>query len=142
MPQTIYGALAIIYRDTSAGRVFLIIQNQKSTNYTLVGGASEGGENALDTVRREIKEEINWNVNSLDIMVLPLKHEFVFNNKKLGRAGHAGSYQFFSIKSVKDNFDINQNDIIQYLWLPLDKALEIMAYDDLKEVFSKAVKLI
>jgi len=96
-------------------------------------GHIEEGESEIDTVKREVYEETGLK----DIEILPnfktsIKYFFQKEGKKIFKM-----VVFYlaraKTKEVKISFEH-----IGFIWLPFDKALEVVTYKNAKEVLKKA----
>jgi len=134
------GSIGLIYRKKDGQLEFLVVENTKTKNITFVAGAKEENDNLLiDTVKREIKEELGWSTEKMKFEPTEVKHEFIFGPNKKERAGHPGSYQVFLIDSTNTE---NKNSFTEELknikWLSKNQVMDALTFPDLKEVFQKA----
>lgn len=75
-------ALAIIKRNNEVLAIKLSAQKDGKTYYRIVGGTIEFQEKSEDAVRREIREELNSELENLKLLTV---HENFFNKQTLGR---------------------------------------------------------
>ncbi len=72
-------ASALIYNNTQDK--ILLFKVEEKDYYLLPGGRIEEKENSLEAIKREIKEELNWNIK--DFTFLSLSEEFVGKNHQI-----------------------------------------------------------
>lgn len=128
----IHGAIAVIYRDSPRGRLYLVTRNVFSGNYTFPGGASEPGEDLLSTVKRELFEEINITPNDDEIEELPLTNSFVFSMKNSNRYKLPAQYKVFLIRTENEKIEPNTEQVAEVRWLPYSEARQLVKHQILK----------
>lgn len=136
------GAITLFFKDTQAGRKYLVIRNSETGSVTFVSGKNEETDESLfDTAQREIKEEIGILPSEYKLFELPdVKHEFVFGPQKKERSGQKGEYQVFAANLTDTEKAIIPTEEVESVkWLTEEKILEQLSFHDLKEVFVNAV---
>ena len=94
------------------GEIALLRQNYVSTtNYVCVAGIMKLGESAEDTARREIKEEIGLDVNTLEFV-----NSYPYEKKEMLMLG-------FHATVKKADFHIS-GEVDSVAWFPLEQATE------------------
>lgn len=94
------------------GEIVLLRQNYVSTtNYVCVAGVMKLGESAEETARREIKEEIG-----LDVETLEFVHSYPYEKKEMLMLG-------FHATVKKADFHIS-GEVDSVAWFPLEQATE------------------
>ncbi len=144
LDQKVYeGALAIVYKKQEGSEnKFLLVKNKETDNISFVaGGKEESDTDTTETLIREIQEELGLNVSRHKITSTGLKHEFVFNKKKKGREGGKGEYDVFLI-DASDIENITPIGVEQIMWETAERVENLLSFEDLKEVFNRAIKLI
>ncbi len=126
------GAIAIIYRETPRGRVYLVTHNVFSGNHTFPGGASDSGEEMRDTIKRELQEEINFIPADEQIEELPLTNSFVFSIQGSSRYKQPAKYQVFLVKTEVEEITPNTQQVSHAYWLPYEQAREMVKHEILK----------
>lgn len=136
------GALTIFYRHRNGKREYLIVQNTSTGNISFVGGAQESGESLEDAARREIKEELGLRPDQYTLALTDVVNEFVFGNNKPERAGQKGYYHVFLADGGAIG-DIPYTDALKDIaWKSEEDVLKSISFEDLKDVFSKAILFI
>lgn len=97
----------------------LLFQVKDKDFYMLVGGKIKELETSIDAIKREIKEEINLDVNNIEFVCL--SEEFAnakgFNNHQINII-YKGMYN----GEIKENVFIGlEGDWCHYEWLDIDK---------------------
>ncbi len=134
------GALIIFYQKVDGKTLFLVVENAKTGNVSFVGGAQEGDESMENCAKREIKEELNLDANQYGLKVTDLKHEFVFNKKKVERVGCRGSYQIFLAEFLERGKIEYTNELKKIEWMGKEKVLNSLTFPELKELFEQVIK--
>lgn len=137
-------------REFSAGAVIFYIERGKPLylllHYHFKGdywdfprGNLEKGEQSIDAARREIKEETG--LAEQDIEFIPGFKEVVqwfYVWKSIRRFKRA---TYFLAKSKKKEIKLSKEHI-GYKWLPFEKALEQLTYNNAKQVVKRADKFL
>ena len=130
MKNIVEGSIAIIYKDTSDGKKFLVVKNIPSGNYTFPGGAKEDHEDNLESLLRELKEELNFEPN-INVVIDTKKYvQFIFNKAKKERTGKQAKYKVFTVKIDQNTIKVNANEIAEQLWLSKDEAKKKITFTD------------
>jgi len=135
------GALAILFRIYNNEKEFLVVENAKSGNITFPSGAMEETDTSnLDTIKRELNEELNIK-ETLNYIPVNVKHEFIFGSKKPERAGRKGSYQVYVADMTSFDKIISPTiELSGVKWMTEDELMEKITFPDLKEVFIQTLK--
>ena len=138
------GAIAILYKRNDGKINFLLNENKKNGNFTLISGAKEEFDKSLeDTAIREIKEELNLNPTDYILIPTAVKHEFIFGPNKPEREGQKGSYSVFLADVTDYSGKItHKEENRQVVWMIKSEATKKISFDDLREVFKKACEKI
>jgi len=135
------GAITIFYKSENENLKYLVVENTKTGNISFVSGAQEEADQSLeDAAQREIKEELGLEPDGYQLIETDVKHEFVFGPKKLKRAGHKGAYQVFIADASALEEIGHTEELSSMKWMTEEKVLMSLTFQDLKEVFEKAVK--
>jgi len=114
-------AARAIVRDTEG--FIALLHVTKKNYYKLPGGGLEGDEDKLIALQRECEEEIGCNIDVLDEVGMTIEYRKMFQLKQISYCyyatvrGEKGTPHF-----VGDEID----DGFEALWLPFDKALDVM----------------
>ena len=108
-------------------------QFKESFWYVITGGVDIKDNNLYDTVKREVKEETNLNINKI------IDLNLIFEYESLGE--HCIEHVFVS---YVDNSDIILNEeSIDYKWCSLDEFIELIKWyynkNELKEILKKYI---
>ncbi|MFA5870839.1 MAG: NUDIX hydrolase [Candidatus Paceibacterota bacterium] len=136
------GGIAIIYRKNGSDLEFLVVENSKTKNISFVSGAKEELDNSeIDSIIREIKEELDFDIERSKLEPTETKHDFIFGSKKENRAGCRGLYQVFLVDASDISSSITHTEELRNIkWLKRNEVLETLSFPDLKSVFSEATK--
>ena len=134
------GVIIIFHRKRNDQQEFLLVQNAKTGNISFVGGGQEVGETLEETAQREVKEELG--LNSSDYVLIPtdVAHKFIFGSRKSERAGQKGSYAVFLANADLLENVSHTSELTSVAWKSKEDVLKELSFDELREVFSKAIK--
>lgn len=138
----IRGGIAILYRQGTNKREFLVIENAGTGNISFVGGAQENADASEQAgIEREIEEELGVPRGRITLQPTDVRHEFVFGPNKPERAGHRGSYRVYlaDVTATSDEISLTK-ELRSIRWLPREGVLEALSFPDLKDVFSRATE--
>ena len=114
-PEVSVGAL--IFHN---GKILLIKSWKWGNRYTLPGGHVEFGEKLKDAVKREVKEEVGIEVNSIKFLNL----QEAINSKEFSLPKHFIFIDFIC-KAKSSKVKINKKEVQDYLWVTPEKALNL-----------------
>jgi len=127
---------AVIFRDTSEGIVFLLL-HYPSGHWDFVKGKMEKGENPLDTVIREAKEETGISdLNFVDGFEENIEYDFQFEGELIHK-----KVVFYLAKTNTEKITIS-HEHLDFVWLDYKSALEKTTYQNAKSALSKANQLL
>jgi len=127
---------AVIFRDTSEGIVFLLL-HYPSGHWDFVKGKMEKGENPLDTVIREAKEETGISdLNFVDGFEENIEYDFQFEGELIHK-----KVVFYLAKTNTEKIIIS-HEHLDFVWLDYKSALEKITYQNAKSALSKANQLL
>ncbi len=127
---------AVIFRDTSEGIVFLLL-HYPSGHWDFVKGKMEKGENPLDTVVREAKEETGISdLNFVDGFEENIEYDFQFEGELIHK-----KVVFYLAKTNTEKITIS-HEHLDFVWLDYKSALEKTTYQNAKSALSKANQLL
>jgi len=128
----------------SAGGV--VIQNDKvlliysalRNSYAFPKGTIDDGETKDTTALREVKEETGYDVEIVDFLG---DLTFDFDSKDGIRYRKTVSYYLMSVANDNEPLaNLQEGEDFINLWVPLEKAHDILTFDDSKEILALAIK--
>ncbi len=126
----------VIFRDTSEGIVFLLL-HYPSGHWDFVKGKMEKGENPLNTVIREAKEETGISdLNFVDGFEENIEYDFQFEGELIHK-----KVVFYLAKTNTEKITIS-HEHLDFVWLDYKSALEKTTYQNAKSALSKANQLL
>lgn len=127
---------AVIFRDTPEGIVFLLL-HYPSGHWDFVKGKMEKGENPLDTVIREAKEETGISdLNFVEGFEENIEYDFQFEGELIHK-----KVVFYLAKTNTEKITIS-HEHLDFAWLDYKSAFEKTTYQNAKSVLSKANQLL
>lgn len=101
----------------------LVHKNVNSDHYALVGGRIEIGENSVDTIKREIKEELGKDIE-ITGYISTIENFFEMKGSKYHEIMFVHKVEFVDEKDKELEYtleNIEGKDYLKYEWLELDK---------------------
>jgi len=101
----------------------LVHRNINSDHYALVGGRIEIGENSVDTIKREIKEELGKDIE-ITGYISTIENFFEMKGSKYHEIMFVHKAEFVDEKDKTIEYtlkNIEGKDYLEYQWLELDK---------------------
>ncbi len=127
---------AVIFRDTPEGIVFLLL-HYPSGHWDFVKGKMEKGENPLDTVIREVKEETGISdLNFVEGFEENIEYDFQFEGELIHK-----KVVFYLAKTNTEKIIIS-HEHLDFAWLDYKSSFEKTTYQNAKSVLSKANQLL
>ncbi len=126
----------VIFRDTPEGILFLLL-HYPSGHWDFVKGKMEKGENPLDTVVREAKEETGISdLNFIEGFEENIEYDFQFEGELIHK-----KVVFYLAKTNTEKIIIS-HEHLDFVWLDYKSAFEKTTYQNAKSVLSKANQLL
>lgn len=120
----------VVYRKINDETRFLLIKNNRSTNWGFPKGHIEKGETKEDAALREVLEETGIHVDIHE------GFECVSKYKIKNKIDKAVSLFVGTTSDIRTN--IQESEIEDYVWLTYDKALSYLKFENDKNILTKA----
>ena len=140
--NTITTTNVLLYKIVNGTLSFLLAQ-ENDNNWGLPGGAKEIEDvNLLNTIQRELKEELGLEPNDYTLQDSGIKREFEYNHFQSSRFGKHGVVVFF-IAKIRNEDKIKMNSELKTItWCTHMEAEKILTFDHIKDGFSEVSSLI
>lgn len=125
---------AIVYRKYHGNTEILLIKHINSGHWSFPKGHVEGDETEVETAKREIFEETGIEVN-LD----PTFRELVTYSP---RKDTVKVVVYFVAKAKNTDFTPQEDEISEIKWVEIDRAGQVLAYENDRSIVNKAKKFI
>lgn len=126
---------ALIYREQKGSRIFLLTQ-ENSGAYTIPGGCKDLEDaDAVSALRRELKEELNLDLDSYAWRDTGIEREYSDLYKSPERAGKATKISIFLVDCTGQEQIRPSDDIMSVEWFDEKTALERLSGAHMKELF-------
>ena len=124
-------------REKSCGTIIIdnnkvLIIKQKQGFYGFTKGHMEENETEIETAIRETKEETN-----LDVLIYETKRYSV-NYKVNNKINKEVIY--YLAKPITKNIKKQESEINEILWVDIDKVIDILTYNNIKNMWKKVLK--
>lgn len=125
----------VVFRMNNGQRQYLLIF-QSNNVWSFPKGHVEEGESELETAIRELREETDLTVNKIDNFREEIVYCFLPNIEKtvVFFLGEADGQK----PNVNTEYNIDSNEVLDFVWLDRESAIKRLSYNDLKEVLVKA----
>jgi bis(5'-nucleosidyl)-tetraphosphatase len=123
----------IVYRTIHQKIEYLLLQ-YNAKHWDFAKGKMEDGETYQETALRELYEEAGINAQ-LDEHFAPVHFSYIFHDYD---GALAQKTVYFFIGHTTDKKITLSHEHIDYAWLSYEKAMELLTYDNAKEVLKKA----
>lgn len=118
----------------------LVHKNVNSDHYALVGGRIEIGENSVDTIKREIKEELGKDIE-ITGYISTIENFFEMKGSKYHEIMFVHKVEFVNEEDKRIEYtleNIEGKDYLKYEWLELDKIEQYPLWPKaIREVFKE-----
>ena len=104
----------------------LVHKNVNSDHYALVGGRIEIGENSVNTIKREIKEELGKDIE-ITGYISTIENFFEMKGSKYHEIMFIHKIEFSNKEDKKIEYtmkNVEGKDYLQYEWIDLDRIDE------------------
>ena len=125
---------AIVYKEENNELKFLLVY-QNNGHYSFLKGHMEAGETELETTIREIKEETN-----LDVLVntdFRISIEYLMEAKNVMKEA-----VYFLATPTSSELKNQEGEIDSCGWYSYENTMNLLEFDNIKEVFEKAYNFI
>lgn len=121
---------AVVYRMEAGRSLYLLIKNKRSAHWGFPKGHMEKGETQEDTAKREVLEETGIHIK--------LQPEFSSHSEYTIQGKVEKSVIIFLASTQERRTVIQQEEIEDSVWLPYEKALKLLNYENDKATLVKA----
>jgi 8-oxo-dGTP pyrophosphatase MutT (NUDIX family) len=122
--NTIKAAGGLVWRDSAHGREVAVIHRARYGDWTLPKGKLKPGEDWESAAVREVKEETGYDV-----------HLKSFAGKvNYSVEGIPKVVQFWNMEPIGESKFESSEEVESVMWLPVQKALEVLDYDGEREL--------
>jgi len=125
------GGCILLNKDKT--KVALVIR--KDNEYSFPKGHLEKNEKLIDCALRETEEETGRKLKLLTSKYT--KHKY-----HTDKEGNITVYMYYVMDDGITNKIINDYDKEKMVWIDIDKVYDVLSYDNLKEFWIKAIKII
>ena len=132
----LYSAGIIVYRIHNAQKEYLLLQ-YNAGHWDFAKGKIEKGETKEEAALRELNEEAGISAHIEPGFEESFSYIFHDYDKQLTQ-----KTVYFFIGKATDDHVVLSDEHTDFVWLPYEKALEQLTYDNAKEVLKKANKFI
>lgn len=122
---------AVVYKKENNEYKFLVIKQEKG-HYSFPKGHVEGNETEEQTAYREIEEETNVKVK--------IDNNFRYKINYTMPNGINKDVIFFLAEYIEGKETPQEGEVTDIFWLNKEETLNSLTYDDVKEVFTNAIK--
>jgi bis(5'-nucleosidyl)-tetraphosphatase len=122
-----YSYGAVVYRQIDSNYHFLIVQHTSDDHWDLPKGHPDEPETPQETALREVLEETNYHIKLIEGFSKPIQYRLPQGEEKI--------VTFFLGEAIaKGDRVVNKEEIKQVKWLSYEEAINIMTYDNSRQV--------
>ncbi len=125
---------AVVFRQINGETRLLLIKNSRSTHWGFPKGHMERGETPEETAKREVLEEAGINIEI--IPDFSSKSDYTIQGKV------EKSVTIFLAKTEDTKTVIQKEEIDDYIWLNIDKAMDALKFENDKTILKNAKRFI
>ena len=125
---------AVVFRNSTEGKRFLLIRNKRSSHWGFSKGHVEQGETKTETAIREVFEETGLHTNIIDGFEEYSEYSIQGRIEK--------HLTLFLAYTDDENYSMQESEIAEIGWFDVDSALETLNYDNDKRILLKADEFI
>lgn len=125
---------AAVCRHLSGTIEFLAVKSKSFGHWGFSQGHMEDGESEEETAKREVLEETGLNIALLSV--------FKMSKEYSPEKGILKEEVYFIGRSLGEDVSIQQEEIQDYKWLDYDKMLELLTFDNDKNVLTEVKDII
>ena len=133
MRDQCYGIIPL--QQTKEGLEVLLVKHAKGHWDFPKGHEEEGDANVLATAKRELLEETNLDIDTF-LSLSPIVEKYSFIDPKRGKVDKQVDYY---LALVKGTLQVDEEEIVEARFIPIQEAMDLMTYPTGKEVCQKAI---
>ena len=123
---------AVVYRNAGSGRVYLLLK-YPAGHWDFPKGNIEKGEQPLDTMRREVREETGLTeITPVEGYKQVIEYYYMRDGGRIHK-----QVIFFLAESMQDSVTLSFEHQ-DYAWLPFGDALKLVTYPNSKKLLAAA----
>lgn len=140
MPQIKDKSIGIIvYHRFPRSLKFLILKHRKG-HWSFAKGHKDRGETAIETAKRELREETGIKKTEFLSKKVLLKERYIYKNKN--KKSVIKSVDYFIAKTNSDIVAIDKNEITGYRWCTLNTGVKLITFNQSRKLLRKAYRLV
>jgi 8-oxo-dGTP pyrophosphatase MutT (NUDIX family) len=128
------------FRRVDAGFEIAVISVNPSGRWQLPKGLIDAGETPERAAVREVREEAGVETELLEALET-IDYWFVSDWDEIRRRIHK-QVHFFLLRYTGGDVADHDDEVLESRWVPLDEAIEMLAFDSEKEVVEKAKEIL
>jgi 8-oxo-dGTP pyrophosphatase MutT (NUDIX family) len=127
----------VLYRRAPGGPRFLLLKTSKGGHWSPPKGHLEAGETDREAALRETHEEAGLAPRALDPR---FAREIVYDLTKRGRRVRKSVVYFLG--EAEEGEVLLSSEHVAFRWAPVDEAMALIAFDNLRDVIDEAARAI
>lgn len=128
-PEPIVGALIINRKN----EILLIRQAKWNDQYCIPGGHVEFNESIEDAIKREVKEEVNLDVDVVELLGV----QDNINSAHFHKKGVHFIFLDYLCRAITEEVKIDQREVQKFVWVVPEKALELPIHEGSRTTIEK-----
>ncbi len=133
MSRNEISAGGVVYRKKNNEYEVLVSKHSGYHKWVIPKGRVEKDETIEATALREVEEEVGVKAKVIASIGEPEEYIYTLNGEKIFKKVHYFLMEYISGSEKDHDFEMEE-----VLWVPMDKGIELMAYDGAKQVLREA----
>jgi 8-oxo-dGTP pyrophosphatase MutT (NUDIX family) len=124
----------VVFRHGEEGQIdVLICLTTKTQKWVIPKGLIDPGEKVEQTAVREVREEVGVNARIVQPLDPPEKYIYTRDDTRIFKTVH-----YFLLEFVSGSIDDHDHEMEVVKWVPIDRAIDVVAYESAKAVLRRA----
>jgi len=136
------GIAAIVFLKEKGKTKFLLLKRKMNWNgWEWIKGGSKKGESFVQTLKRELKEEIGIK-NNYKLKTTPYSHFFLYQKSFIkDKKGYQGANdKIYLVQLFNSKIEVDKKEHSGHAWFSKKEAMEKITWPDQKKIFQIATR--
>ncbi len=126
----------VVFRRSESQVFYLLLGFKRRNIWCLPKGLIEQGETEIEAATREVREETGVSSLRLIDKIGTIRYQFGYMEKRFDKSVHFFLFETDQVETIVGT----EHDM--YAWFPFEKAIQLMAYANEREILEKANSMV